>query len=284
MVMMTLGLLMVAVAWSDWDDCILRKIPLWHSYAEYKANAGFYQYGMSASSNPVRPSAAGFATMGELLALSPWYPQLEAAVQARVRAEMREVRVAAGATLSRHGEFPNHWFGVVSGLLKWSMTTSEGQSITFGGLSPGSWFGEGTLLRGAPRAADVIALQPSRVALMGRDTFEWLYANNLTFNHFLLQQINERMHWFMESWAADRFLDADGQVLRALAGMFHPWLYPHGNPHVHISQEEVAALAGVSRPRCNRALKHLEEAGLLKLEYGGLTVSGLDALRQAARS
>jgi CRP-like cAMP-binding protein len=239
---------------------------------------------MNASSSPPRPSATGFATLEELLALSPWYPRLDAAVQARVHAEMSEVRIAAGAMLTRRGEFPNHWFGVIGGLLKWSMTTSEGHSITFGGLSPGSWFGEGTLLRGAPRTADAVALQPSRVALMPRDTFEWLYTTNLHFNHFLLQQINERMHWFMESWAADRVLDADGQVLRALAGMFHPWLYPHGHSHVQISQEEVAALAGVSRPRCNRALKHLEESGLLKLEYGSLTVLDLDALRQAALS
>jgi CRP-like cAMP-binding protein len=239
---------------------------------------------MSASSSRQRPSAAGFASLEELLALSPWYPQLDTAVQARVRAEMSEVRVEAGAMQSKRGEYPNHWFAVISGLLKWSMTTLEGQSITFGGLSPGSWFGEGTLLRGAPRAADAVALQPGRVALMPRDTFEWLYATNLHFNHFLLQQLNERMHWFMESWAADRVLDADGQVLRALAGMFHPWLYPHGHPHVQISQEEVAALAGVSRPRCNRALRQLEDAGLLKLEYGGLTVLDLDKLRQAALS
>lgn len=239
---------------------------------------------MNTPIRPARLSASGFATLDELLAGSAWYPQLDAGVQARLRPEMREIRVAAGEALSRRGEFPNHWFGVIGGLLKWSMTTSEGQSITFGGLSPGSWFGEGTMLRGAPRSADIIALQASRVALMPRDTFEWLYENNLPFNHFLLQQINERMHWFMESWAADRVLDADGQVLRALAGMFHTWLYPNGNTHVVISQEEVAALAGVSRPRCNRALKQLAEAGLLTLEYGGLRVSDLDALRKAARS
>src|ERR1700752_3051873 len=109
---------------------------------------------MNASSHPARPSPAGFATLDELLAQCPWCPKLEAAVQERVRAEMREVRIDVGAALSRRGEFPHHWFGVISGLLKWSMTTSEGQSITFGGLSPGSWFGEGTLLRGLPRAAD----------------------------------------------------------------------------------------------------------------------------------
>jgi len=90
------------------------------------------------------------------------------------------------------------------------------------------------------------------------------------------------MFWFMESWAADRVLDAGGKVKRALVGLFHPWLYPHGQLHVEVSQEEVANLAGVSRARCNRALKGLQDAGLVKLEYSGLTVLDLEGLRRAA--
>ncbi len=42
--------------------------------------------------------------------------------------------------------------------------SGDGRSVTLGGLSAGSWFGEGTLLRGMPPTADVIALRPSRVA------------------------------------------------------------------------------------------------------------------------
>jgi DNA-binding GntR family transcriptional regulator len=52
--------------------------------------------------------------------------------------------------------------------------------------------------------------------------------------------------------------------------------------HIELSQEEVANLAGVSRPRCNRALKRLQDDGLLKLESGGLTVLDLVRLRHAA--
>ncbi|MEO7160755.1 MAG: Crp/Fnr family transcriptional regulator [Polaromonas sp.] len=226
--------------------------------------------------------AIGFASLQELLAGSLWYPRLASAVQARVLAEMSQQSVPAGGVLSHRGEFPNHWHGVISGLLKWSSTTAEGHSITFGGLSPGSWFSEATLVRGMPRSADVIAMQPSVVAVMPRHTFEWLYESELSFNHFLLQQITERMFWFMEGWADERVLDAEGKVKRALAGLFHPWLYPHGQLHIEVFQEEVANLAGVSRPRCNRALKALEDAGLLKLEYGRLTVLDLDGLRRAA--
>ncbi len=90
------------------------------------------------------------------------------------------------------------------------------------------------------------------------------------------------MFWFTESWGADRTLDADGRVTRAFVGLFHPWLHPHGQLRIELSQEEVANLAGVSRPRCNHALKRLQDDGLLKLEYGGLTVLDLVRLRHAA--
>ena len=60
---------------------------------------------------------------------------------------------------------PVHWYGAIEGLLKWTVPSGDGRSVTLGGLSAGSWFGEGTLLRGTPRTADVIALRPSRVAV-----------------------------------------------------------------------------------------------------------------------
>ena len=236
---------------------------------------------MRAPSAPPAPSSPSL-TLPELLDGSAWFPLLDAAAQARVLDEMRYEDVPAGMLLSRFGESPRHWYGVMHGLLKWSRDTADGHSITFGGLSVGSWFGEGTLLRGAPRRADIIALKDSRVAVMPKDTFGWLYATELSFCHFLLDQINERMHWFMESYAAHRMLDADGQVARALAGLFHPWLYPRGERHLQVSQEEIANLSGVSRPRCNQALKRLRDAGLLRIEYGGLMIVDLEGLRRAA--
>lgn len=232
------------------------------------------------TAQPVR--AIGFATLQELLDSSPWYPKLASAVQARVLAEMSLQSLPAGAVLVHQGDFPHHWFGVLIGLLKRSTSNADGSTVTFGVESPGSWFGEGTLWRGLPRSFDVIALRPSIVAMMPRGTFEWLYESELMFGHFLIQQINERMFWLGEDWAAHRTMDADGRVKRALVGLFHPWLRPHRQLHIELSQEEVANLAGVSRPRCNRALKRLQDGGLLKLEYGGLTVLDLDGLRRAA--
>jgi DNA-binding GntR family transcriptional regulator len=50
--------------------------------------------------------------------------------------------------------------------------------------------------------------------------------------------------------------------------------------HLQISQEEIANLTGVSRQRCNAALKRLQESGILQIEYGGITVLDLPGLRR----
>lgn len=154
-------------------------------------------------------------TIAQLLQGSAWFPLLDVAAGERVLDEMREVEVPAGGSLCRRGDTPVHWYGTIDGLLKWCVTSPDGRSVTLGGLSNGSWFGEGTLLRGVPRTADIIALRPSRVALMPLETFQWLRATHRSFDDFLLRQINERMHWFLGNFTAHHLLDTDSQVARA---------------------------------------------------------------------
>ncbi|PZQ76045.1 MAG: Crp/Fnr family transcriptional regulator [Variovorax paradoxus] len=225
-------------------------------------------------------AAAPRPTLDGLLERSAWFPALGASAQARVREEMREVDVPAGTALCRMGDAPLHWYGAIEGLLKWSVGSADGRSVTLGGLSVGSWFGEGTVLRGVARTADVIALRDSRVALMPAEVFEWLRGHEPGFAEFLLRQINERMHWFLGNFAAHHLLDTDSQVARALVGLFHPWLHPGSDPHLQVSQEEIANLSGLSRQRCNAALRRLADAGLIEIEYGGITVVDLARLRE----
>jgi hypothetical protein len=63
------------------------------------------------------------------------------------------------------------------------------------------------------------------------------------------------------------------------AGWHRPILYPNATRHLEITQEEIEALSGLSRQNANQCLKTLERAGLLRLEYGGITVLDLDGLR-----
>ena len=57
-----------------------------------------------------------------------------------------------------------YWFGVVEGLLKMSNDNAQGQTMTFTGLPPGGWFGEGTALKREPYRYNIQALRKSVVA------------------------------------------------------------------------------------------------------------------------
>jgi CRP-like cAMP-binding protein len=221
-------------------------------------------------------------TLDELLARSGWFTALDDTTRRQVRADASERAVALGHSLGHHGERQHAWYGVLEGLIKWSITARDGRTVTLGGQSVGSWFGEGTLLRDVPRQSDLIALRHSRVAVIPFETFDWLRRHRPAFVEFLLLQLDERLHWFMGTVATHGLLDTDGQVARALVGMVHPLLNPQGERHLLLSQEELANLAAVSRQSCNAALMRFKDEGLVRSEYGGIMLVDLPGLRALA--
>ena len=187
--------------------------------------------------------------------------------------------VPAGAYVCLKGDPADHWIGIVDGLVKIASHWVTGKTVTFTGVPPGGWLGEGSMLKREPRRYDVIALRDSRIAYMNRATFQWLLNNSIPFNRFLLHHLNERLGQFIGMVEHERLLDTNARIARCLAGLFNPVLYPGTGRQLQISQEELGYLAGVSRQRANQALKVLEETGLLRIEYGGITVLDVDGLR-----
>ena len=221
----------------------------------------------------------GRRTLGQMLRASAWAQAMGEAEFARVEAGVIEKSVPAGGYVCHKGEPAEQWVGIIEGLVKISSVWTTGKTVTFTGVPPGGWLGEGSMLKHELRKYDVVALRDSRIAYMNRQTFQWLLDNCISFNRFLLTQINERLGQFIAMVEHERLLEPDARVARSLAALFHPVLYPGLGPQLQISQEEVGFLAGVSRQRANQALKCLEEAGLLKIEYGGITILDIPGLR-----
>ena len=212
----------------------------------------------------------------------PWLALIGPPQQQRARAALRAATAQAGDFLCRIGKPPNYWFGVIDGLLKMSNDDSAGPPITFTGIPPGAWFGEGTLLKREPYRYNIQALRRSTVAGLPIDTFHWLLENSIPFNRFVLSQLNERVGQFIAAREIDRLTDTDSRVARGLAAMFHPVLYPGVGTLLRITQQELGYVVGLSRQRVNEALNALEQRRLIEVEYGGVRVLDLDGLRTAA--
>ncbi len=215
----------------------------------------------------------------ELLRTSLWGQSLTADEMSRALAGTCERAYAAGAFICMKGDPVDSWMGIIDGLGKMASHWTTGKTTSLTGISAGGWFGEGSLLKEEPRRYDVMALRETRVAFMNRSTFLWLMDHSIPFNRYLITQLNERLGQFIGMMENERLLDPDARIARCLAGLFNPVLYPGTNRLLQISQEELGYLAGVSRQRANQGLKALEDAGLVRSEYGGINVLNLDGLR-----
>lgn len=189
------------------------------------------------------------------------------------RAGIIEKSYRADEFIFMRGDQFEYWTGVVTGLARMGVVSRGGKSTSFTGLTAGAWFGEGTVLKNDARRCDVVALRDTRLAMMDRSTFFWLFENSVGFNRFLVGQLNERLGQFIALLEHGRTLDATARLARCIASLFNPILYPE------ITQEEVGALSGISRQNANQCLKRLEKEGLLRLEYGGVTIVDLERLR-----
>ena len=208
-----------------------------------------------------------------------WLDALEASERERALADLKVVEVEAGELLCRVGRPVTYWFGVIDGFLKTSNDTRVGIPITFTGLPPGGWFGEGTVIKREAYRYNIEALRPSVVAGLTVETFHWLLDRSSPFNRFIVQQLNERLGQFIGAREIDRLTDPDARVARSLAALFHPVLYPGVGSLLRITQQELGYLVGLSRQRVNEALQALQERGVIRVEYGGVKVIDLEGLR-----
>ena len=115
---------------------------------------------------------------------------------------------------------------------------------------------------------------------MPRATFMWLLDTSIAFNRFLLTQLNERLGQFIGHGRA-RPAAAAGRARRALprGDVQSDALSRASAPSFRSRRRRSATSPASSRQRVNQALKRLEQARLLRVEYGGIHVLDLDGLR-----
>jgi len=217
---------------------------------------------------------------GVELAGIPWLLVLLPPERERAVASITVGDAGPGDFVCRIGRPVTYWFGVIDGFLKMSNDSALGMPITFTGLPPGGWFGEGTVIKREVYRYNIQAVRRSVVAGLSVATFHWLLERSIPFNRFVIQQLNERLGQFIGARETDRMIDVDARVARSLAALFHPVLYPGVGGLLRVTQQELGYLIGLSRQRINEALKSLQEKGLIRIEYGGVSVLDLDGLRR----
>lgn len=181
----------------------------------------------------------------------PWLQRLLPAERERAAEDLQIADAVPGDYICRTGRPVTYWFGAIDGLLKMSADNAEGQTMTFTGIPPGGWFGEGTALKREAYRYNIQPLRKSLVAGLHVDTFHWLLDHSIGFNRFVMNQLNERLAQFIAAREIDRM---SNPTFAWHVRWRHCSTRCSPRPErmvLRITQQELAYLVGLSRQRVN---------------------------------
>lgn len=206
----------------------------------------------------------------------PWFRSLDSAAQASLLHSMPLREARKGDRVLASGEPVEGWWSVLSGLVMLRSASPQRRSSAFIGVPEGEWFGEGTALKEEIRRYEVVALRPTQLLCLPLAQMNALRESSLPFNHCLTNHLNMRLGQAMAIIEAGRLRSPEFRVALYLSPLF--W---RNARRIYLTQEELGHLAGLSRQTVNRALRGLEEQGIVSLKHGRVAITDDLALTSA---
>jgi CRP/FNR family cyclic AMP-dependent transcriptional regulator len=187
-------------------------------------------------------------------------------------------------TLFHEGDPGDSLHLVEKGRVAIRSSTRNGDTAILAVIGRGESFGEQALIDpSAMRTASAIALEPVETRTLHRKDFEELRGVEPSFDRLLVMLLAAQVRRLTQQLLDALYLPVDVRIARRISDL--ATVYAGDGPTVDIPlrQDELASLAGTTRPTTNRVLQQLADDGLVALRRGGLHVLDVDALARRAR-
>jgi CRP-like cAMP-binding protein len=174
---------------------------------------------------------------------------------------------------------------VGAGHLAVIVSTPDGDLATLKVLGPGDWFGELSMLRDqAPmrRSATVMSLDASQTLVLTQAAFHRLCEIHPQIELLVGSLMAARIRKLSADLLEARYVDLDRRLCGSLVELAE--IYSDGGeaPMIPLTQEQLADIAGGTRPSVNQVLQRLASDGIVEIGRGRVTVLDREALVRAA--
>ena len=207
-------------------------------------------------------------------------PLLPEAVRHALLDAAHTLNVADGHVLYRQGDIGTNMFCILEGHVRLTLLRADGRELVFVNYEADDCFGLTSLIDGGPLPHTAQAHGPARLKVLSRSAFQHLRASHWEFGDALLKLLCSNVRVLSEYVSGASLDDLTRRVAAKLVEVAREG--PDGAPVVRLSQTEMAMLLGVSRQAINRQLKQFEDAGLIRIKYGGVTLRNLAGLHARA--
>jgi CRP-like cAMP-binding protein len=163
------------------------------------------------------------------------------------------------------------------------LSTAMGDKCILRVVGPGGWFGEMAVIAPAARNATAVALDRVVSLALPRDDVDGLRRRLPPFERVLSEALVGELRRTSVALLEAFFVPVEQRVLRRLAELAE--LYGPGETRVTLplTQEEIAQLAGTTRPTANKVLQSAAATGMVSLRRGQVEIADRSLLAQASR-
>ena len=207
------------------------------------------------------------------------FANLEPAQREEILRRTVRRRFGRRQVLFHHGDPSDGMHLIRSGRVMIRVSTPSGEEACLTVSGPGESVGEQSLLvEGGRRSASAIALEPVETLFLSRTAFIDLRDGDPVLDRVMVSVLTARVLRLTNHLVEALFVPAPTRVLRRVADA--AGLYGDGG--IPLTQQEIASMAGCTRPTVNRALRTAEEAGMVDLARSRIRVLDVAGLRRLA--
>ena len=215
----------------------------------------------------------------------PIFQDLGTESLARIAAVAGVQHWAAGALLFQRGDPGGYLVALASGRVRLAITTPQGRELTLRHAGPGDLLGEMALFDAEPRSADAVALVETAGHVLHRSAFRQIAQHDPALMDGAARWLSRRLRETTEQLEGIVLYNLDSRLARFLLATLRQIhgddLPPHPALRLDISQSDLAAVLGASRPKVNQALQGLRDGRAITRD-GTTLLCDVAALRQIA--
>jgi CRP-like cAMP-binding protein len=213
----------------------------------------------------------------------------------RLLAEARRRKFAKNEVVFHEGDPGDAVHLIIKGHVAIRATTPLGDVATFTVLGAGEAFGEQALLSGDNvRTASAVALEPTETHAINRERFEHVRQTHPHVDRLLVQVLAAQVRRLSTHLTEALYVPVETRVLRRLVALGESYADSKDDGDgggggrgdgtlIPLTQDDIATMAGTTRPTANRVLKALEDDGVITMGRGRLTIVDPAALAHRAR-
>jgi CRP/FNR family transcriptional regulator, cyclic AMP receptor protein len=193
-------------------------------------------------------------------------------------------RFKRGEVIFHEGDPGESMHLIAKGHVAVRRSTPLGEVATLLVLGPGDFFGELVLISPeAGRNGTAVALDATETLTLHREQLDGLRRENPTIDRFLLDAMAKEIRRMSTLLSEALYLPVEKRVWRRLLEVARTYGADGPDLVVPLTQEDLAGLAGTTRPSANKALRAIEKAGYISMSRGEIRVLDHEGLARQAR-